>query len=108
MSRWTQPTLKNRICTYIFTYETIEYKQTEKAPTPIGRSTQGAETYTGWGFNSPEEVCSLHIMVAAQAERQFPHFPNFSGMRKSKALDRAEAPNGFLRTTLKSVQVRLF
>ena len=29
-------------------------------------------------------------------------------MRKSKVLDRAEVPNGFLRTTLKSVQVRLF
>jgi len=34
MSHWTQPTLKNRICTYIFTYETIEYKQTRKGPYP--------------------------------------------------------------------------
>lgn len=26
---------------------------------PIGRSTQGAETYTGWGVKSPEEVRSV-------------------------------------------------
>ena len=45
---------------------------------------------------------------SSASRTQFPHSLNFGAIRKSKTLDRAEAPNGFLRTTLKSVQVRLF
>ena len=79
-----------------FHYETIEYKQTEKAPTPIGRSTQGAETYTGWGFKSPEEVCSLHIMVAAQAERTVSTLPKLRRNKKIKNIGSRRSPQWVL------------
>ena len=63
---------------------------------PIGRSTQGAETYTGWGFKSPEEVCSLHIMVAAQAERTVSAFPKLRRNEEIKSTGSRRSPQWVL------------
>ena len=55
MSHWTQPTLKNRICTYIFTYETIE---AYSVAGEIGFSWWLVEHYLPYHINHPNS-CGL-------------------------------------------------